>query len=176
MRDCDEMLGVTRATRWEEEEDLLEFTTESGRIVARFRLTGSGRWISPSPRMPFMLSRERPANRLNDEAADQGPPPGLRFDEGDARGVVGQWRLVDEDGDRSCGIRLTNWPTGGGNAVVLNGPCPSDFRVVQFWSMERNAVVLAAGNGQLVARFVRRSPGAWEGENAQGTASYTLMR
>jgi hypothetical protein len=122
-----------------------------------------------------MLSRERPEASLNNPA-DDAPPAGLRFDEGDARGVVGQWRLVDEDGDRSCGIRLTDWPTGGGNAVVLNGPCPSDFRTAQFWSMDGNAVVLAAGNGRLVARFTRQSPGTWKGENTQGTASYTLTR
>jgi hypothetical protein len=173
---CEEMVGVERASRWDEDEDLLEFTTPRGRVVARFRLTGSGRWISPSPRVPYMLSRERPETSLNASNDDNGPPPGLRFDQGDARGVVGQWRLVDEDGDRSCGIRLTDWPTGGGNAVVLNGPCPSDFRVAQFWTMERNAVVLAGGDGRLVARFTRQSPGSWEGKNAQGTASYTLTR
>ena len=151
-----------------------------------------------------MLSRERPEASLNNPA-DDAPPAGLRFDEGDARGVVGQWRLVDEDGDRSCGIRLTDWPTGGGNAVVLGalgsklegvadnigkalggGEGGSntlfgkvdkmDFRTAQFWSMDGNAVVLAAGNGRLVARFTRQSPGAWKGENTQGTASYTLTR
>lgn len=174
--DCDDFPWLTRATHWDVDEDLLEFTRSRGRVVARFRLTGSGRWISPSPRRPFMLSRERPASRVAEDALDRSPPAGLRFDEGDVRGVVGQWRLVDEEGDRSCGIRLTNWPTGGGNAVVLNGPCPLDFRAVQFWSMERNSVVLAAGSGRLVARFTRQSPGIWEGENAQGTASYTLTR
>jgi hypothetical protein len=172
--DCDDLPGVSRATQWDEEEDVLEFMTRRGRVVARFRLTGSGRWISPSPRSPYMLSRERPdgaAGAPSDEAA-----PGLRFDEGDARGIVGQWRLSDDGGGRSCGVRLTDWPAGGGNAVVLNGRCPSDFRDVQFWSMDRRSVVLVEGDGQVVARFARQSPGMWQGENAQGTASYTLSR
>lgn len=172
---CDDLPGVTRAMYWDEDEDLLEFSTRRGRVVVRFRLTGSGRWISPSPRMPYMLSRERPEGETN-QPSDEAPPPGLRFDEGDSRGVVGQWRLVDEDGDRSCGIRLTDWPTGGGNAVVISGPCPSEFRMAQFWSMERSAVVLASGNGRLIARFTRASPGTWHGETAQGSATYMLVR
>ncbi len=172
---CEELPVVSRASQWDEEEDLLEFMTPRGRVVARFRLTGSGRWISPSPRSPYMLSRDRPEGAAS-ETSDETPPTGLRFDEGDTRGLVGQWRLSDGAGDRSCGVRLTDWPAGGGNAVVLNGPCPSDFRAVQSWSMDRNAVVLATGDGRIVARFTRQSPGAWQGENAQGTASYALTR
>src|SRR5262249_27438962 len=107
--DCDELPGIQRASEWQADEDMLYFYSPSGRPIVRFRLTGSGRWISPMPRMPYMLSRERPEGALNaqGEASDQPPAPGLRFERGDARAVVGQWRLHGDGED--CGVRLTDW-------------------------------------------------------------------
>jgi hypothetical protein len=172
-RDCDALPGIMRADHWETDDDQLEFVTRRGRRVVRFRLTGSGRWISPMPRMPYMLSRDRPDSA--GETEGETPAPGLRFEEGDARGVFGQWRLNAEEGG-NCGVRLTDWPAGGGNAVVLQGTCPDAMRVVQFWSLDGNAVVLVTGDGRIVARFKRRSPNAWEGETPQGLRGLTLTR
>ena len=172
-RDCEGLPGLRRATQWQADEDLLLFTTPRGRPVVRFRLTGSGRWISPMPRMPYMLSREQPEGSLNAPSDDA---PGLRFEEGDLRGVVGQWRLNADASGQSCGVRLTDWPAGSGNAVVLKGACPSALNAAQYWSIDANAVVLASGDGRIVARFKRRSPDEWDGESAQGTRSYKLTR
>ncbi len=65
-RDCVDLPGVSRASLWEADEDLLQFMTPRGRPVVRFRLTRSGRWISPMPRMPYMLSRDRPEGAGNE--------------------------------------------------------------------------------------------------------------
>jgi hypothetical protein len=173
--DCRDLPGLARMAQWHAEQDRLEFSTPRGDVVARFHLTGSGRWISPGRRSPYLLSRERPEGAAN-EPSDEAPPPTLRFDEGDSRGLTGPWRLTSVDSGRSCDVRLTDWPAGNGNAVVLRGPCAKEIRAVQFWSLDKNGLVLSSGDGQIVARFSRQSPASWQGESTRGAATYTLTR